>query len=127
MNNEDKVQQSFSRQDRVVFKNSVNEHNTLFGGLALKYMDEVAYLSAHRFAGKDVLTLSAGPVKFKKPIPYKSFICIEGRVVNAGRVKLTINVKVYIENKETGIRTEAIDGDFVFVAVDKNLKPVRLM
>ncbi|MCF8372917.1 MAG: acyl-CoA thioesterase [Bacteroidales bacterium] len=127
MNIEEKIQQSVARQDRVVFKNSLNEHNTLFGGLALKWMDEVAYLSAHRFARKDILTLTAGPIKFRKPIPYKSFIIIEGKVSNVGRVKLTISVKVYIEDKETGARAEAIEGDFVFVAVDENLKPVRLM
>ena len=127
MDIQEKVEKSLVRQERVVFLNSVNEHNTLFGGLALKWMDEVAYLSASRFARKELLTLTAGPVKFKKPIHYKSFIIVEGKVSKVGRVKLNISVKIYVEDKETGERTEAIEGEFVFVAVDDNLKPIRLM
>ena len=113
--------QEIYHENEPFFKTDVLTDN------ALKWMDEVAYMSAHRFARKDILTISAGPIKFKKAIPYKSFIVIEGKVANAGRVKLTISVKVYIEDKVSSIRVEAISGDFVFVAVDENLKPVRLM
>ncbi len=122
-----RIEQSITRQERVIFKNSVNEHDTLFGGLALKWMDEVAYISASRFAQKMLLTVSAGPINFKLPVPYASFITVEGKVSNVGMVKLTINVKVYIEDKQSGNRTEAIDGDFIFVVVDRNLKPLRLI
>ncbi len=126
MNIENRIEQSHAKQERVVFMNSVNEHETLFGGLALKWMDEVAYLSASKFAKKDLFTSSVGPVKFLKTVPYGSFISIEAKVLSAGSVKLSIKVNIYIADKQSDTKIKAVEGVFVFVAVDKNFKPVRL-
>ena len=123
---EKKIQESITRQERVIYHNAVNEHDTLFGGLALKWMDEVAYLSAAKFARTKLLTVSAGPIKFLTTVPYKSFIAIEAKVTHAGNVKLKIGVTLSIIERSTLHQTKAIEGEFIFAAVDDNLKPVRL-
>lgn len=127
MNIEALKKKSETRQVKVVFKNLINDHNTLFGGIALKWMDEVAYITATRFCRKKVVTISTGKIDFKKPIPYGIIAEIVGTVANAGTVKLEINVKIYTEQKYSGSRELAVEGNFYFAAVNDANNPVRLI
>ena len=52
MNPEEQIEKAETKQVKIVFKNLINDHNTLFGGIALKWMDEVAYITATRFCRK---------------------------------------------------------------------------
>ena len=70
MNVEVLKQQSITRQVKLVFKNTFNDHDTLFCGTALQWMDEVAYITAIRFCRKKVVTISVNKIKFEKPIQY---------------------------------------------------------
>jgi acyl-CoA hydrolase len=115
-----------TRQVKVVFKNLINDHNTLFGGIALQWMDEVAYITATRFCRKKVVTVSTGKINFKKPIPYGTIVELIGTVKKAGMVKLEINVKIFIEEKYSDSRMLAVEGNFIFAAVDDNNLPVKL-
>lgn len=127
MNIEELKEKSETRQVKVVFKNLVNDHNTLFGGIALQWMDEVAYIAATRFCRKKLVTISTGKIDFKKPIPYGAIVEIIGRVANAGAVKLEINVQIFTEEKYIEKREKAVEGNFFFAAVDENNQPIRLL
>mgnify|MGYP002397525724 CR=1 FL=1 len=118
---------SETRQVKVVFKNLINDHNTLFGGIALKWMDEVAYITATRFCRKKVVTVSTGKIEFKKPIPYGMIVELVGNVAYVGAVKLEINVQIYIEQKYDTTREKAVEGNFFFAAVDENNQPIKIM
>jgi len=126
MNIEEQKIKAETRQVKVVFKNLINDHNTLFGGIALQWMDEVAYITATRFCRKKVVTVSTGKIDFKNPIPYGTIAELIGSVEKAGSVKLEINVKIFIEEKYTDTRTLAVEGNFIFAAVDDNNLPVKL-
>ena len=115
-----------TRQVKAVFKNIINDHNTLFGGIALQWMDEVAYITATRFCRKKVVTVSTGKIDFKKPIPYGTFAEIIGTVKNYGSVKMELKVSIFIEEKYHEKREMAVEGSFFFAAVDENNLPVRL-
>jgi acyl-CoA hydrolase len=127
MNIEELKKGAETKQVKIVFKNLINDHNTLFGGIALQWMDEVAYITATRFCRKKVVTISTGKIDFKKPIPYGTIVELTGRVSNVGSVKLEINVQIFIEQKYTDIREKAVEGNFYFAAVDDNNLPVKLM
>jgi acyl-CoA hydrolase len=43
MNYETKIQESETRVFKVVFPNTTNHHNTMFGGKVMEMMDEVAF------------------------------------------------------------------------------------
>jgi len=126
MNIEEQKIKAETRQVKVVFKNLINDHNTLFGGIALQWMDEVAYITATRFCRKKVVTVSTGKIDFKNPIPYGTIAELIGSVEKAGSVKLEINVKIFIEEKYTDTRTLAVEGNFIFAAVDDKNLPVKL-
>jgi len=127
MNIEEQINKSETRQVIIVFKNLINDHNTLFGGIALQWMDEVAYISATRFCRKKVVTISTGKIDFKKPIPYGTIAELVGTVKNVGAVKLEIKVQIFIEQKYTENRELAVEGSFFFAAVDDDNQPVKLL
>jgi len=127
MNIEKQLTLSKTIQVKIVFKSLVNDHNTLFGGIALQWMDEVAYITATRFCRKKVVTISTGKINFQKPIPYGTIAELVGTVENIGSVKLGINVKIFIEQKYSENRELAVEGNFYFAAVDVNNKPIRLL
>ena len=120
------VRLSETHQVKLVFKNTTNDYNTLFGGVALHWMDEVAYITATRFCRKKVVTVSSDGIRFHKVIPYGSIVELVGRVENIGAVKLKVRVEVFIEHKYSTQRDKAVEGLFCFTAVGKDGKPVRL-
>jgi len=127
MNIEEQINKSETRQVKVVFKNLINDHNTLFGGIALQWMDEVAYITATRFCRKKVVTTSTGKISFKKPIPYGTIVEIIGKIAKVGTVKLEINIQIFTEEKYSDSREKAVEGNFIFAAVDDNNMPIKLL
>jgi len=126
MESQERKDRAITKQAKVVFKNLLNDHNTLFGGIALQWMDEVAYITATRFCKKKVVTVSTGKIDFLKPIPLGTIVELIGTVKNAGSVKLEINVQMFLEQKYTNEREKAVEGNFYFAAVDDDNIPVRL-
>jgi acyl-CoA hydrolase len=49
---------SETRVAKAVFPPSTNHHNTLFGGTALAWMDEVSFIAATRFCRLPLVTVS---------------------------------------------------------------------
>ncbi len=127
MDIEERKKGAETKQVKVVFKNLINDHNTLFGGIALQWMDEVAYITATRFCRKKVVTVSTGKIDFKKPIPYGTIVEIIGRIAKVGSVKLEINVQIFTEEKYTNSREKSVEGSFIFAVVDNNNQPVKLL
>ena len=127
MNIEEQINKSETRQVKVVFKNLINDHNTLFGGIALQWMDEVAYITATRFCRKKVVTTSTGKISFKKPIPYGTIVEIIGKIAKVGTVKLEINIQIFTEEKYSDSREKAVEGNFIFAAVYDNNIPIKLL
>lgn len=122
----DQVERSRTRITKLVFPQDTNPIGTLYGGTAMHWMDEVAYLTATRFSGRQVVTVSMDRVDFKVPIPQGSIVELVGEVIGMGRTSMTVGVKIYIEEKSSRGQELAITGELVFVAVDDDMKPVSL-
>ncbi|WP_312824250.1 acyl-CoA thioesterase [Epilithonimonas sp.] len=126
MNYEDKIKSSETHVFKVVFPNTTNHHNTMFGGKVMEMMDEVAFMTATRFARKAFVTVSCDRIDFKKPIPANTLVELIGKVRYVGNTSVKVNVEVYIEEMYEDVREKAISGDFTFVAIDENKKPTRI-
>ncbi len=50
---------------KCVFPNTTNHYDTLFGGTALQWIDEVAFIIATRFSRQKMVTVSSDKVDFK--------------------------------------------------------------
>ncbi|KEY19454.1 acyl-CoA thioesterase [Kaistella antarctica] len=126
MNYEEKIQNSETKVFKVVFPNITNHHNTMFGGTVMEMMDEVAFMTATRFAKKSFVTVSCDRIDFKKPIPADTLIELIGRVKYVGNSSLKVNVQVFVEQMYDEVRERAVSGDFTLVAIDAYKKPVRI-
>lgn len=127
MNLEEKIRQSETKVFKVVFPNVTNHHNTMFGGTVMEMMDEVAFMTATRFARKRFVTVSCDRIDFKKPIPADSLIEIVGNVKSVGNSSVKVNIKIYIEQMYNETREKAVEGDFTLVALGDNQKPVKVL
>jgi len=127
MNYEDKIRNSETHVFKVVFPNTTNHHNTMFGGKVMEMMDEVAFMTATRFARKTFVTGSCDRIDFKKPIPADTLVELIGRVKRVGNTSIQINVQVFVEEMYEEKREKAISGDFTMVAIGADKKPVSVL
>ncbi|HNE49993.1 MAG TPA: hotdog domain-containing protein, partial [Chitinophagales bacterium] len=97
-----------------------------FGGTAMQLMDEVAFITATRFARQKMVTVSSDKIDFNVPIPSGTIIELVGRVVRLGHTSLEITVEIYIELMNSDKRELAINGLFKFVAVGEDKRPIKI-
>jgi len=109
---------------RVIFPKYTNYHKTLFGGQALKWMDELAFIAVLQAYQKDFVTVKVDSVKFLKPVRQNEVVEFTAAIVSEGRVKVDVDVKGFVvvgESKEL-----VIHGSFCLAPVDEGGRPVRL-
>ncbi|UVE17789.1 acyl-CoA thioesterase [Pseudomonas sp. LS44] len=100
-----------------------NFSGKVHGGTLLKYLDEVAYACASRYAGSYVVTLSVDQVVFREPIHVGELVTFLASVNYTGTSSMEIGVKVVTENiREKSVR-HTNSCFFTMVAVDEQGKP----
>lgn len=112
---------------KTVFPGRTNHHNTLFGGEALAWMDEIAFVCATRFCRKPLVTISSDRVDFKEAIQAGSIVELVASIGELGNTSLTVDVNVFVENMDKDNKHKAITGSFKFVALDENRKPTPVL
>lgn len=118
---------SQTRITKAVFPDTTNHHDTLFGGTAMQWMDEAAFISATRFSRKRLVTVSSDRIDFEHPVPAGSIVELIAEVTNMGRTSLNVQVEMWVENMYYDGKTKAISGVFKFVAVDRSMKPTPII
>lgn len=122
-----RINDSVTSVTKTVFPGRTNHHNTLFGGDALAWMDEVAFIAATRFCRKPLVTISSDRVDFKEAIPAGTFAEIVAKVSHVGNTSLKVDVNIYLERMHKDDKHLAISGSFTFVAVDDNHRPTPVV
>ncbi len=120
----EKIERSRTTISKAVFPNTTNHYDTLYGGEALKVMDEVAFICATRFTKKRMVTVSSDRVDFNHPIPAGTIADFTANVMEVGTTSLKVKVEIFLEEMYSDKRYKAIDGVFTFVAIDSDRKPV---
>ena len=112
---------------KAVFPNTTNHYHTLFGGTAMQLMDETAFITATRFSKQQMVTVSSDKIDFKKPIPAGTIVELTGYVTYLGSTSLKVRVDIFVEEMYTDSREKAVSGEFTFVAIDENKKPINIL
>ena len=123
MTKEEQIQKSETRIFKAVFPNTTNHYDTLFGGTAMQLMDEAAFITATPFSRQRMVTVSSDRIDFKKPIPARTIVELVG---NTGNTSLKVRVDIFIEQMYSDEREKAVSGEFTFVAIDENKKPIKI-
>ncbi|WP_462379035.1 acyl-CoA thioesterase [Pseudomonas sp. Marseille-QA0892] len=124
---ERRIASSETRIAKTIFPATINHHNTLFGGTAMAWMDEVSFIAATRFCRLPLVTVASDRIDFNHPIPAGSIVELIARVIKVGNTSLKVQVDVFVEGMYEEGRELAISGAFSFVAVDGHKKPVPVL
>ncbi|MEM0541443.1 acyl-CoA thioesterase [Flavobacterium sp. j3] len=108
----------------LVLPSETNPLNNLFGGELLARMDRAASIAARRHSRRITVTASVNHVAFNKSIPLGSVVTVEAKVSRAFTTSMEIYIDVWLEDRESGIRTKANEAIYTFVAVDETGNPV---
>ena len=127
MHIEERIKQAETRIFKAVFPNTTNHYDTLYGGTAMALMDEVAFICATRFCRKRVVTVSSDRIDFTVPIPSGTIIELIARIVYIGNTSIKVEVQIVVEEMYNGHREDAIKGQFTFVAIDTDKRPIPIL
>jgi len=108
----------------IVLPGETNPLGNLFGGELLARMDRACSISAQRHSRRIVVTASVNHVAFNKAVPVGSVVTIEAKVSRAFKSSMEIYVDVWVEDRESQMRTKVNEGIYTFVAVDRTGTPV---
>jgi acyl-CoA hydrolase len=103
-----------------------NFSGNVHGGTILKFLDQVAYACASRYAGRYVVTLSVDQVMFRQPIHVGELVTFLAAVNHTGTSSMEVGIKVVAENIQTQEARHANSCFFTMVAVDDQRKPVAV-
>lgn len=121
------MRQSLAIQENIVLPGDTNAHDTMFGGLLMKHIDETAAISARRHCRGSVVTASNDGVHFHRPIQRDDIVSLESYVCSVGRTSMEIFVKILTEDctREDERHVAAISF-LTFVGLDQNGKPTEV-
>ena len=110
----------------MVLPGETNPLNNLFGGELLARMDRAASIAARRHSRRITVTASVNHVAFNRAIPLGSVVTVEAKVSRSFKSSMEIFIDVWIEDRESGIKTKANEAIYTFVAVDETGRPVEV-
>src|SRR5690554_3309435 len=101
-----------------------NFSGNVHGGIILKFLDQVAYACASRYAGAYVVTLSVDQVTFRQPIHVGELVTFYAAVNYTGRTSMEIGIKVVTEDIRGRTVRHTNSCYFTMVAVDEKGQPI---
>jgi acyl-CoA hydrolase len=103
-----------------------NFAGNVHGGTLLKYLDQVAYTCATRFARNYAVTLSVDQVVFREPIHVGELVTFQASVNRTGRTSMEIGVRVTTEDLVRQVVRHTNSCYFTMVAIGPDGRPVEV-
>ena len=103
-----------------------NFAGNVHGGLLLKYLDQVAYTCATRWARTYAVTLSVDQVVFREPVHVGELVTFQASVNRTGRTSMEIGVRVTTEDLVSQVVRHTNSCYFTMVAIGPDGRPVEV-
>ena len=103
---------------------TANFAGNVHGGHLLKWLDQVAYACASRYAARYVVTVSVDQVTFREPIFVGELVTFLASVNHTGTSSMEIGIKVLAQDIRSQRVRHVNSCFFTMVAVDDERKPV---
>lgn len=110
----------------LVLPSETNPIGNMFGGELLSRMDRAASIAARRHSRRIVVTASVNHVAFNKMIPLGSVVTVEAAVSRAFKTSMEVYMDIWIEDRESGIKSKANEAIYTFVAVNETGTPMEV-
>lgn len=101
-----------------------NFAGNVHGGTVLKFLDQVAYACASRYASRYVVTVSVDQVVFRQSINVGELVTLLASVNHTGTSSMEVGIKVVAENIRSQQKRHVNSCFFTMVAVDDDRRPV---
>ncbi|NJN84003.1 MAG: acyl-CoA thioesterase [Caldilineaceae bacterium] len=100
-----------------------NSLGSVHGGVLLKLCDECGGIIASRHSRRTCVTVTVDSVTFHLPALVGQLVLVHGRLTYVGRTSMEVELHVEAEDLLTGEITHTNSAYFVYVAVDRSLRP----
>jgi acyl-CoA thioesterase YciA len=104
----------------VAMPRDTNANGDIFGGWLVSQMDLAAMVAASRIAGGRAVTVAIKGMAFYTPVHVGAVVSCYTDVIEIGRSSIRIGVEAWITEKDSFEQMKVTEGEFVFVAIDKN-------
>ena len=102
-----------------------NRHGTIFGGIILSHVDLAGAIEARKTCGPlNFVTVALDHVVFHKPVFLGDLVSLYTETLKVGRTSVTTRVVVEAKRADSGETVRVTEADVVYVAVDKDWRPV---
>ena len=104
----------------------VNFGGKVHGGAVMKWMDLAGYACASSWSGRYCVTAYVGGIRFICPIHIGMLVEVEVKVIYTGKSSMHLSIDVYCKDPKEEERKKATHCIMIFVAVDRDSKPVNV-
>jgi len=104
----------------------LNGAGRVFGGQIMKWIDEVAGITARRYCGHNIVTACVDGLNFLGPAYVDDNIVMQGKVTYVGNTSMEVRVCTYVE-KMNGERTLINEAYLIEVALDERGNPTKVV
>lgn len=117
------VKDSIASMTALMTPQDQNFLGYVFGGVILKLMDQIAYVSAARHSDSYCVTASFDRVDFKEHIHVGELITLKSSVNYVGKTSMEIGIRVEAEDPKTGKIRHTNSSYVTMVAIDEHGDP----
>jgi len=104
-----------------------NKFGSIFGGIILSHIDLAAAVEARRSCGPlNYVTVAMDKVVFHKPVFVGDVVSFYTRTVKVGRTSVKVKIEVEATRADTQETVQVTEAEVVFVAVDKDMRPIPI-
>ena len=123
------VQDSLTRQTRMLMYQDLSTRGKLYGGRLLEWIDMVAGITGRRYCGTEVTTAAIDKLDFLTAAKLGDILEIIGKVTYVGNTSFEVKVETYVD-RQNGERERINRAYLVMVALDeeeRSIRPPRLV
>lgn len=117
------AKRELTRTVHLVRPPDCNHYGNLYGGTAMAWMDEAAFVAATRYARCKVVTVHTDAIDFHHPVPQGSIVELVAWVNSVGRSSMRLEVEMWVEPIDKEERILACRAGFVMVALGEDGRP----
>ncbi len=109
----------------IVRQEHLNQYGSLFGGVVLAVIDELAFIAcSRRYPGRNFVTRAVLDAEFTAPAYLGDMLEFGFGIEHVGKSSVHVRVEVLVRDGSGGRPERTFDGTVVMVCVDADGEPV---
>ncbi len=103
-----------------------NPQGDIFGGWLLSQMDLAGSVIAEQTAKRRVVTVGIEAMSFHQPVFVGDEVSCYTKIVRVGNTSVTVKIDTWVRRIKSAEHIMVTEGEFTYVGVDSNRRPVPI-